>query len=580
MRMSRFHAPTLREAPRDAELPSHELLIRAGFIRQVTAGVYNLLPLGLRTVRKIAAIVREEMDDAGAQEVLMPTVQPAELWEESGRWKKYGPELLRFKDRKGNDGCLGPTHEEVIVDLVRRDVRSYKQLPMNLYQIQGKFRDEIRPRGGLMRGREFLMKDAYSFDVDFDTAKASYQAMYDAYFKIFERCGLDFRPVEADAGNIGGSMTHEFQVLAETGEDAIVSCSKCDYAANVEMAELPTPEGDLPTAGDGAPELVDTPGKKTVAEVTEFLGVQPAQLLKTLICVARFGVGTDDETSEVVAAIVRGDRELNVLKVKRALQADVVDLADDETVTKVTGAPVGYAGPVGLEIPVLIDPEAARVSSAVCGGNAADKHYTGVFVGRDFDPKEVVDLRMAVAGDPCPRCDGELRAFRGIEVGHVFLLGTQYSEPMGCTFLDKNGKSAPMVMGCYGIGVTRIMAAAIEQRHDDKGIKWPVALAPFQCAVLSLGKPGDVVTEAAADIYDGLKKAGVETIFDERKERAGVKFADAELIGFPIVVVLGKRGLDAGQVEVKVRAEGSKQDVPIERLADWVSAKLEELRGQ
>ncbi len=579
MKMSRFHAPTLRDAPRDAELPSHKLLIRAGFIRQVTAGVYNLLPLGLRTVRKIAAIVRDEMDSAGAQEVLMPTVQPAELWEESGRWKKYGPELLRFTDRKGNDGCLGPTHEEVIVDLVRRDVRSYKQLPLNLYQIQGKFRDEIRPRGGLMRGREFMMKDAYSFDVDHDAARASYQSMYDAYFKIFARCGLDFRPVEADAGNIGGSMTHEFQVLADTGEDAIVSCSECDYAANVEMAELPAPAGDIGPAGDGAPQRVDTPGKKTVAEVTGFLGVGADRLLKTLIVVAASGEG-DDETTEVYAAILRGDRELNILKVKRALGAHTVELADDATVVEVTGAPVGYAGPVGLSVPVLIDPEAARVVDAVCGANAADQHFIGVQLGRDFDPKRIIDLRMAEGGDPCPRCQGTLRAFRGIEVGHVFLLGTDYSEPMGCTFLDRNGKTAPMVMGCYGIGVTRIMAAAIEQRHDDKGIKWPVSLAPFECAVLSLGKPGDVVAQAAEEIYEGLRSAGVETLFDDRKERAGVKFADAELIGFPVVVVLGKRGLDSGQVEVKIRSDGSKYDVAIDGIVDFVTHQLGELAAR
>ena len=478
MRLSRYHAPTLREAPRDAEVRSHELLVRAGFIRQLSAGIYNLMPLGVRTVTKIANIVREEMNRAGAVEVLMPAVQPGELWSESGRWEKYGPELLRFQDRKGNDFCLGPTHEEVIVDLVRRDVRSYKQLPLNLYQIQAKFRDEIRPRAGLMRGREFMMKDAYSFDVDDAAAHESYQAMFSAYERIFERCGLAFRAVEADTGNIGGSLSHEFQVLAETGEDAIVSCTGCTYTANVEMAELAAEETETSAVAAGdAPRVVDTPGKHTVEEVCGFMDASPTDLIKTLIL---------DVDGEPIAALVRGDRELNPLKVKRLYGADSATLAHDGMVTEVTGAPVGFAGPVGLNIPVVADPEVMALSEAICGANAGGQHLAGVVPGAHFSPERVSDLRMAEDGDACPRCGEPLRAYRGIEVGHVFFLGTKYSEAMDCTFLNAEGKSKPMVMGCYGIGVTRIMAAAIEQNHDENGIAWPMALAPFEVAVIPL----------------------------------------------------------------------------------------------
>jgi prolyl-tRNA synthetase len=567
MRMSRFHAPTLREAPKEAELPSHALLLRAGALRQLTAGIYDLLPLGLKSVRKIERIIREEMDRAGAQEVLLPAVQPAELWQESGRWDKYGPELLRFTDRKSNAYCLGPTHEEVIVDLVRRDVRSYKQLPLNLYQVQFKFRDEVRPRGGLMRGREFIMKDAYSFDTDFTAARASYQAMFDAYGAIFRRCGLDFRPVEADAGNIGGSTTHEFQVLAETGEDAIVSCSHCGYAANVELARIGLGTPPPPAAAaTPAPTEVATPGMRTVAEVTAFLDVAATALMKTLIVVAD-GVPH--------AAIVRGDRELNLIKVRAALGAAEVALADDETVTRVTGAPVGFAGPIDLDLPTLVDHEIAGLVDAVCGANAADAHYTGVAVGRDFTPTRVADLRVAGADDPCPECaGGVLRTFRGIEVGHVFLLGTRYSEPMGCTFLDADGKSQPMVMGCYGIGVTRIMAAAIEQSHDDKGIIWPMSIAPFHVAVVPLGKPGDDVSAAAEGLYSQLGAAGLDVIVDDRKERPGVKMADAELMGFPLQVVLGRRALDEGVAELKDRRTGATDRVPLGELVAVVRERV------
>lgn len=567
MRASRFHGPTLREAPAVAELPSHRLLIRAGFIRQLTAGVYDLLPLGLRTVQKIERIIREEMNRAGALEVLLPAVQPAELWQESGRWIKYGPELLRFKDRKSNDYCLGPTHEEVICDLVRRDVRSYRQLPLNLYQIQFKFRDELRPRAGLMRGREFVMKDAYSFDVDDQAALESYDAMFKAYQAIFTRCGLDFRPVEADTGSIGGSASHEFQVLAETGEDAIVSCDSCEYTANTELAGIGEISAEAGEATKPAPERVDTPGQRTVEEVTAFLDATPEDLLKTLIVVA------DEETPW--AALVRGDRELNLVKLRTALGASDVELADDETVARVTQAPVGFAGPVGLEgVAIVVDQEVATMVDAICGANAADAHLVGVAVGRDFTPAKVADIRVAVDGDPCPRCGGKLRAFRGIEVGHVFFLGTKYSEPMGCTFLDANGKSQPMVMGCYGIGVTRIMAAAIEQHHDDKGIIWPMSLAPFEVAVIPLGKPGDEVDEAATRLYDDLVAAGVDVILDDRKERPGVKFADAELTGYPLQIVLGRRSLEEGIVELKTRRDGSVDKVPLDEAVATAVARV------
>ena len=559
MRMSAFHAPSLREAPHEAELPSHRLLVRAGYVRQLAAGIYVLMPLGVRALGRIAQIIREEMDRAGALEVLMPAVQPAELWQESGRWDKYGPELLRFKDRKDNAFCLGPTHEEVIVDLVRRDVRSYRQLPLNLYQIQSKFRDEMRPRAGLMRGREFVMKDAYSFDVDEGAARASYEAMFAAYEAVFRRCGLDFRAVEADTGNIGGSLSHEFQVLAETGEDAIVSCGACPYAANVELAAIggATPEPD--GAGGPACERVATPGQRTVEEVTAFLGVEPTRLMKTLVV---------DVDGEPWAAIVRGDRELSPVKIRLALGADSVELAADELVTKATGAPVGFAGPVGLRVPTIVDSEVLAITDGVTGANAADAHLVHVRPGRDFQPHRVADIRVAGAGDTCPRCGGELRLFRGIEVGHVFFLGTKYSAPMGCTFLDEQGQSRPMVMGCYGIGVSRIMAAAVEQHHDERGIVWPVSIAPFLVAVIPLGKPGDATADKATEIYAGLRGRGLAVLLDDRPERAGVKFKDAELQGHPFQIVVGQRGLDEGAAELKDRRTGTSDKVPFDRVVD------------
>ena len=571
MRLTRLHAPTLKESPRDAEVVSHQLLVRGGYIRKLAAGIYDFLPLAQRTLKKIRRIICEEMDRAGAQEIFLPAVQPAEIWEESGRWGKFGPELLRMKDRKGGDFCLGPTHEEVVVDLVRRDVRSWRALPLNLYQIQTKFRDEIRPRAGLMRGREFIMKDAYSFDTDDDTARASYDAMFAAYQRIFERCGLDFRPVEADTGAIGGSLSHEFQVLADSGEDAIVGCTACDYAANVEQAELQGTTTD-PTPHGPAQRTVDTPDQRTIAEVSAFLGRAPETFIKTLIV---------DADSALHAVLVRGDHELNEIKLKKLLGADHVQLANDAQVTAATGAPVGFAGPVelprghkGAITSIIADHAVRGMRGATVGANAADAHRVDVDEDRDFTVDRFADLRLAVDGDPCPRCGGALRGYRGIEVGHVFFLGTKYSEAMRCNYLDETGRERPMVMGCYGIGVTRIMAAAIEQNHDDNGIIWPVALAPYHVTVLPLQMNKSDVVDAAEQIYADLTAAGIETLIDDRPERAGSKFADAELMGIPIRIAIGGRGLRDGHVELKMRGGDSVEKIPLDRIVDEIRSRL------
>ncbi|MGK0359116.1 MAG: prolyl-tRNA synthetase [Bradymonadia bacterium] len=565
MRMTRLHAPTLKENPKDAEVVSHKLLVRGGYVRKLAAGIYDYLPLANRVLRKIETIVREELDAADAQEVRLPVVQPSAIWEESGRWGQYGPELLRVKDRKGNSFCLGPTHEEVMVDLVRRDVNSWKALPLNLYQIQVKFRDEIRPRAGLMRGREFIMKDAYSFDLDDDAANASYDAMYAAYERIFTRCGLDFRAVEADTGAIGGSRSHEFQVLADSGEDAIVSCSACDFAANVEQAQLTAPalEAGEPSA---AAEQVATPGTKSIAAVSALLDTSAEHIIKTLIV---------DADGQLHAVLVRGDHQVNLIKVKKLLGAAQVDLAADLAVFKATGAPVGYIGPVdlvGVES-VIADHAVANLRDAVCGANAKGAHLKHVDAGRDFEAI-YADARMAEQGDSCPRCDGHLRAYRGIEVGHVFFLGTKYSEAMRCTVLDETGRERPLVMGCYGIGVSRVLAAAVEQNHDQNGIVWPASLAPFQVSVLPLQMNKPEVVEVAEAIYAELKAAGVEVLLDDRNERAGGKFKDADLVGAPWRIAIGARGLKTGEVELKPRAGGDNELVP---LADVVSILRERL---
>jgi len=556
MLYSKMLIPTLKEDPAEAEVISHRLMLRAGMILKLAAGVYTYLPLGLRVIKKVSQIIREEMDRAGAQEILMPAVQPAELWVESGRWDFYGKELLRMKDRHEREFCIGPTHEEVVTDLVRREVKSYRQLPMNLYQIQTKFRDEIRPRFGLMRGREFIMKDAYSFHKDTAQAEAEYWNMYETYKRIFTRCGLNFRAVEADTGNIGGSFSHEFMVLAETGEDFIASCDSCEYAANVEKSQCEAP---VKTSGPEMKpvEKVSTPGKKTVEEVSSFMGVSPADLVKTLI----YKVG-----SETVAVLVRGDHELNEIKLQRATGAAEAALADKETVERATMAPSGFAGPVGLKgIKVYADHSVSGMVNFITGGNEADTHLRNVNLGRDFSVDVFADLRKVMAGDPCPKCGaGRIEIFKGIEVGHIFMLGTKYSKAMGCTFLDDDGAEKPMIMGCYGIGVGRTGAAAIEQNHDEHGIKWPAPLAPFDVLVLPLNVNDAGVMEAAGKIYAGLMDAGQDVLMDDREERAGSKFKDADLVGIPVRVVIGEKNLKEGKVEIKLRMTGEVIKVAVE----------------
>lgn len=569
MRASQLHLPTLREPPKDAETISHQFLVRGGYIRRVAAGIYSFLPLGVRSMEKAKRVIREEMDRAGAQEVFMPAIVPAELWIESGRWQKYGPELLRLKDRKQAEYCVGPTHEEVVVDLVRKDVRSYKQLPVNLYQIQTKFRDEIRPRAGLMRGREFVMKDAYSFDATVEGAHKSYQRMYQAYNKIFTRMGLRFRPVDADTGNIGGSMSHEFQVLAESGEDAIVACSACSFAANVEKAPLqPSDWADTPEELP-LPRAVDTPGAKSIEQVCKQLACKPEQMIKAVLYMA-------DELPAV--AFVRGDREVNEIKVKKALGCNALFLAEAEWFVKATGLPPGYLGPIlpddfePSRVKLVADAEIAGMVTAVCGANVKQQHLVDVSPSRDLAHLTFADLRMAVAGDACPSCGGALQAFRGIEVGHVFYLGQRYSKAMNATFLDEQGQEQIFEMGCYGIGVTRILSAAIEQNHDARGIRWPVALAPYEAVVLAMGQDPQI-TSLAEQLADQLREAGVETVLDDRDERPGVKFNDADLIGYPLQIVVGKKAGE-GVVELKVRHTGEKLELAAAGLATVVAQTM------
>ncbi len=555
MRYSQYLLPTLKETPADAEVISHQLMMRAGMIRKVAAGVYSYMPFGLRSIRKMEQIIREELNRAGAIECLMPMANPAELWQESGRWEKYGKELLRFKDRKSTDFCMGPTHEEVITDIVRNTVSSYKQLPLNLYQIQTKFRDEIRPRFGLMRGREFIMKDAYSFDLDDEGADTAYSKMYQAYRNIFQRCGLKFRAVEADSGAIGGNFSHEFMVLAESGEDGIVSCDACEYAANIEKAELVYRDIKTPAA-TAELQKVDTPQHKSIEEVAAFLKVDASQTVKTLI------LQTSED--EVVAVLLRGDRELNDIKLANLLGVDWALMAEDEVVKKTTGAPTGFAGPIGLKVRVIADTEIQGMADFVVGGNAVDVHYTGANLVRDFEVSQFADIRQAVGGDPCPRCDcGKFESWRGIEVGHVFKLGTKYSEAMDATVLDDQGKARTLVMGCYGIGVGRTVAAAIEQNHDENGMALPMPLAPFQVLVSMLNPKDDEVREASEALYQQLLDMGVEVLLDDRQERPGIKFKDADLIGIPLRLTVGARNLKEGNVELKVRASGEMSMLPL-----------------
>lgn len=566
MRVSQLLIPTLREDPGEAETVSHRLMLRAGMIRKVAAGIYTYLPLGLRTIRKIERIIREEMNRAGAQELLLPITSPAELWRETGRWDYYGKELLRFKDRHERDFCLGPTHEEVITDLFRREVRSYRQLPMNFYQIQTKFRDEIRPRFGLMRGREFIMKDAYSFDRNEAGAKISYQKMYDAYCSIFTRCGLRYRPVEADTGLIGGISSHEFMVLADTGEETIVYSEEGTYAANVERAEVLPPRDE--SQEDVRPlTAIETPQRRTVEEVTSFLKISPRQLVKTLL----YSAG-----KETVAVLVRGDHEVNEIKLKRALGETDAELCSPDRVQSLTGAPVGFAGPVGLKgVRILADRAVRALRNFVVGANKADTHFVNANWTRDFSVEQFADLRNAQAGDPSPRGDGILSMAKGIEVGHVFLLGDKYSKSMKATILDEQGQERLVVMGCYGIGVGRTVAAAVEQNHDAKGIIWPMPIAPFHVHLLPLS-PSDRVVAAAESLYQALNEASFEVLWDDRPERAGVKFNDADLIGAPYQLLIGDKSLAQGQVELKDRRTSTvlkvAQDEVLSTLKNLLSA--------
>ncbi len=565
-RLSQLLAPTLREDPADAEVVSHKLLVRAGMIRQVARGIYNLLPLGVRAVQRVERIVRDELDRAGAQEILMPAVIPAELWQESGRWDKYGRELLRMKDRYDRDFCFGPTHEEVVTDLVRREIRSYRDLPKNLYQIQVKFRDEVRPRFGLMRGREVLMKDGYSFHVEAEDARREYQNMFDTYARIFTRCGLTFRPVDAGTGAIGGSLSHEFQVLAASGEDAIVACEACGYAANVDKAQV---EGLPPTAGGPSKPLtrVKTPNQRTVEEVSAFLGLPPARFVKTLIY--------STESGDSVVVLVRGDHEVSETKLTIALRGEGARLADEATVKSITGAPVGFAGPIGLKARIVADLSLRGMRDAASGANVTDEHVVHLDQERDFPGAEFLDLRLARGGDRCARCGkGEFVEHRGIEVGQVFYLGTIYSRAMGATFLDPQGQHRAIEMGCYGIGITRTMAAAIEQHPDEAGIQWPAPLAPYGAVVVPVNVADAQLRETAERVTRELEGAGVDTLLDDRDERAGVKFKDADLIGLPVRITVGPRALARGAVEIKRRTEAQATEVPVAEAAQRVATMV------
>ncbi|SAK42796.1 prolyl-tRNA synthetase [Caballeronia catudaia] len=578
MKASRFFIGTLKEAPADAEIVSHKLMMRAGMIRRVAGGIYDYMPIGLRSVRKVEAIVREEMNRAGALELLMPAVQPAELWQESGRWEQYGPELLRFKDRHERDFVMGPTHEEVVTDIARREIKSYRQLPVNFYQIQTKFRDEIRPRFGVMRGREFIMKDAYSFDKDLDGLAETYRKMYDAYVRIFTRIGLDFRAVAADNGSIGGSGSHEFHVIAETGEDDIAYCPSSDYAANVEAADA-LPLIAQRAAPTEALKKTPTPGAAKCEAVAQLLSIPLEKTIKSIV------LATENEGAEptIWLLMLRGDHSLNDIKTSKLPGLAGYRFATEAEIIEWFGTPPGYLGPIGTKKPVRViaDRTVANMSDFVVGTNEVDYHTTGVNWGRDLPEPEVADIRNVVAGDPSPDGKGALEICRGIEVGHVFQLGTKYSDSMGATFLDENGKPAPMQMGCYGIGVTRVLGAAIEQNFDDKGIIWPEAIAPFEVVICPMGYDrSDAVREQADKLYATLQQAGIDVILDDRGERPGVMFADWELIGVPHRIVIGDRGLKEGKLEYQGRRDTEATLLPVDEAADAVIGKVRAALGK
>ena len=566
MRLSQYYVPTLREDPSEADVISHKLLLRAGMIRKLTSGLYSFLPHGFRALNKINAIVRREMEEAGCQEVLLPFVQPADLWQETGRWDLYGRELLRLKDRHQRDYCLGPTHEEVITDLVRDEVRSYRQLPINLYQIQTKFRDEVRPRFGLMRCREFIMKDGYSFDRDEEENEESYRTMQRAYERIFSGLGLSFRAVEADSGAIGGSVSHEFMVLADTGEDSLVLCTACGYAANLEKAEVPAPQHGNP--GDTQcpdPELVDTPGMHTVRDVAAYLDVPHGRVLKTLLYK---GEGTS------VAALVPGDREINETKLANHLGLQELELADAEAVRGWSGADVGFSGPMGLKVDRMVaDYSLLAGTDWVCGANQNDAHYCHLHLNRDTSVEEYADIATVCEGDSCPKCRDEISFKRGIEVGHVFKLGTKYSEAMNATYLDREGRERHILMGCYGIGVTRLLAAAIEQNHDEDGCFFPPPIAPFEVELIHLAPQDETLAATGEALRSAMEGLGADVLVDDRDERPGVKFKDADLLGSPLQVIVGKKGYDQGVVEVKDRKSGERASLSLdhfsEEFASW-----------
>lgn len=568
MRTSKLYAPTLRQTPAEAEVPSHQLMLRAGFIRKVAGGVYTYLPLAWRTLRKIEQIIREEMEAKDGQELALPIVQPAELWKETGRWEVFGEEMFRLVDRHNREFCLGPTHEEIITDLVRNEVRSYKQLPLLLYQIQNKYRDEIRPRFGLMRGREFIMKDAYSFDKDEAGLDKSYKDMYDAYTNIFNRCGLTFRPVEADGGAIGNATTHEFTVLAETGESDIVYCEKCDYAANAEKSELKPivapAEEELPL------EKVNTPGTKTIEAVAEFLNTPIEKNIKAVIF--------QNEKDQVICAFVRGDHEVNDVKLQNITGAITLKMAEESAIRAIGGVP-GFMSPIGLskDAIAVVDATVMEMHNAVCGANEEDCHYKNANPKRDFGDVIVADIRLIAQGDPCPHCGAPVKMTHGIEVGQVFKLGIKYSKALGATFLDENGREKPLIMGCYGIGVSRTMAAAIEQFHDDNGIIWPASIAPFEVVIVPINAKDEAQMQIAEKLYADMKNAGIDVLLDDRKDRAGVKFKDVDLIGYPVRITVSPKLLDANEVEIKVRRDGATSNVKVDDCAQTVKDMLKNL---
>ena len=569
MRFSQMFIPTLKESPADAEVMSHQLMVRAGMIRQLAAGIYSILPMGLRVLRKVEQIIREEMNRIGAQEVYLPSVQPSELWEESGRWKLYGKELLRIKDRHNRSFCYGPTHEEVITDILRKEIKSYRQLPQTLYQIQTKFRDEVRPRFGIMRGREFMMKDAYSFHSSEGSTRKTYADMAGAYSKIFERCGLNYKMVQADSGSIGGSFSNEFMVLADSGEDEIGFCTGCDYASNVEMAEAAQPSAPPANQETEALKEVHTPDKKTVEEIVEFLSVSPDRIVKTIVFESDQGL---------VAGLVRGDREINPVKLKNMIGCEWLYPAPEKMIYEQTGYPCGFIGPVGLKLKIYADQEVPLMKNFVTGANKKDTHYTGVEIGRDIVIEKLGDLRRIQEGDACPRCaSGVYQIKRGIEVGHIFILGTKYSQAMNALYLDDQGKENPMMMGCYGIGVGRTAAAAIEQNHDEKGIIWPPFIAPFQVIILPVNFSVDSIRTASETTYRTLWDSGVETLLDDRPDRLGVKFKDAELLGIPLQIVIGPKNLETGKIEIKQRKTGNSGLYPFPRILGKIPEMLKSL---